>query len=99
MPDRTELRRAARKSAANASRQTLLQILADRGAHPVEVYTACHEELVNRYPCNNCGAPEGAACFASYGCRDESRRPRITLRDPVLGSIMLRQLVTDIDAA
>lgn len=32
------------------------------------------EELVGRYPCQDCGVPAGRDCKPEYGCENRSRR-------------------------
>lgn len=76
-----ELRATSRRSAKLASREELLEVLGGglphfyRGRAVVFALGAARQELIDRYPCADCGAVEGRECKPDYGCLDSSRKP------------------------
>lgn len=76
----SELRLQAKRAAKRADRTMLLEIL--NGGVPqfytrraaVFAISAARQELIDRYPCSDCGVPAGRECKPDYGCKHSTRR-------------------------
>lgn len=78
---REELEEGRRPDMSHYGRDVLLAVLAsglpdwqDSTVSRALMLAAAREELVRRYPCQDCGAPAGSECLPEYGCHARSRR-------------------------
>lgn len=78
--NKRQLRAQAKRAAKLADRQALIDI-ANGGAPAfysreaaIFAQTAAKQELIDRYPCIDCGVPAGTWCRPDYGCLVSSRR-------------------------
>lgn len=74
--DRDTQRRQARDLVRGAADTVLQDILEGRHwrVETPALKAAAHLELINRYPCADCGAKAGEWCRPDYGCKPTDRR-------------------------